>query len=315
MDKSLENRMEDETSKINVESYQKVTSLGGWAGGGRTLWATAALSAALGAGIGLVAPFFPLIAGATTVATAVAAIPASVLAFSAAGISAGFAGGVTLGRISGSVASAAEESEQRIKEWTARQILHNDLNASIARDPKEKPEKPKSFIKSVKDNYRTYFNPGIGLTMALIGAAGGLILGGAFLMTGAGAFAMMPAMTALTGLSEAAVASAPVALSYSAGVGAAIGSLWSLNVPRIASAMTGFAGELIGGRIIGREWAPLKEPNPTIRSVQRTSDTTVSNVIAGHSPATKPSRFASFREMVDHSKSAAKEASETVMRH
>ena len=58
----LEKRIEEETAKIKVDSYQSVSSLGGWSGGGRTLWAISAIGIVAGAMIGVIAPFFPMIA-------------------------------------------------------------------------------------------------------------------------------------------------------------------------------------------------------------------------------------------------------------
>ena len=253
------------TDKIKVESYQKITPLGGWPGGGRTLWARAALSTVIGAGLGVIAPFFPLIVGASSVATAVSAIPTSVLAFAATGLSGGFTGGLVLGRITGAAAAAAEENERRMKEWTARQLLHNDPNSNIAPDPVKEKAPKKPFWRRVSDSYHTYVNPRIGLTMAAIGAIGGLIMGGAFLATtgGVGAFAIMPALATLTGLSAEAAAAPAVVLAYTTGISAAIGALWTFNVPKIASAVTEFTGNLIAGKYIGRPWAPKPEKQKT----------------------------------------------------
>src|SRR5689334_319829 len=116
---TLDQRIQEETAKVKAESYQKVASMGGWAGGARTLWALCVVAGTIGAAIGLVAPFFPLLAlGFTSAAvtTAVSAIPASMAIFAATGISMGFAGGLMLGRVSGVSAAVAQEQEKRMKE-------------------------------------------------------------------------------------------------------------------------------------------------------------------------------------------------------
>lgn len=268
MSAGLEARVAEEQAKIKVDSYQKVASVAGWAGGGRTLWAAAAFCTVVGAAIGLVAPFFPVLAGASTLGFATSAIPASVLAFAATGLSTGFAGGIMLGRISGSAAAVGEELERRMKHWMVRQKISENPQAEIAPDaPKVLTEKH-SFWQRAGDAWHTYVNPRIGLTMALIGAVGGLIMAGAFAYTGAGAFAVMPAMQTLTGLTanpvfatEGVLTSAAVT-AYTVGVSAMMGAVFSFNVPKIASAMTEFTGRLIGGKIIGREWKPVEKNKP-----------------------------------------------------
>lgn len=263
-DSYLEKRIQDETAKITVDSYQKTASLGGWAGGGRTLWAISAIGAVAGAGIGLVAPFFPLIVGASSLAIAAAAIPASVATFAAVGMGMGFSGGLVLGRISGSAAAVAEENERRMKEWTVKQILLENPNAKIVHEtskgdwPEDNGNGKKSFWKKLKDTYLTYVNPRVGLAMTAIGIVGGLIMAAAFLATGGAAGGIIPALGTITGLGEAAAA--PAALTaYSAGVMGTFGALWFLNFPKITAETTHFFGNIINGKLLGREWGPKKE--------------------------------------------------------
>lgn len=146
-----------------------------------------------------------------------------------------------------------------MKEWTARQIQHNNPGAEIVADaPKENPP-AKPFWKRVKDTYYTYVNPRVGLAMTTIGVVGGLILGAAFLATGGSAGVLMSGLETLTGVSGIA-ANTPALLAYSAGVCGTIGAMWSVNVPKIVSHTTEFYGDLISGKLLGREWKPPQEP-------------------------------------------------------
>jgi hypothetical protein len=254
----LENRIDDETAKIKVDSYQKVASLGGWSGGGRTLWAIAAVGIVAGAMMGAVAPFFPMIALGGTALPSLTTIGTSIAAFAAAGLSFGFGGGLVLGRISGTAASVAQEQEERMKEWTVRQMLAQNPNAHIVPDEPQEKSPPKSSRQRASDWYHTYFNPRIGLTFAAIGAIGGLIMGAAFIATDGAIGSIMPALETLTGVAGIATKTGAI-LAYSAGVCASIGALWTFNMSKITSEVTGFFGRLMGGKIIGREWGPKKE--------------------------------------------------------
>ena len=294
----LDQRMAEETANIKVDSYQKVASLGGWSGGGRTLWAIGAVAAIAGAGIGLVAPFFPLIVGASTLATAVAAIPASVAAFAAIGLSMGFGGGLMLGRVSGAAAAVAEENERRMKEWTTRQMLQQNPDAHIIPDAPPEPTPKKPFWQRVKDNYHTYFNPRVGLTMTAIGAIGGLVMGAAFIATGGAAGAIMPVMGILTGLGEAGM-TAPVILAYSAGVAGGIGALFCFNFPKITSHITHFFGELLSGRPLGREWGPQeKHKAPALAASVSHEEIAARDVNAEGKFTKNASRAGSFQELI-----------------
>jgi hypothetical protein len=213
-----------------------------------------------------------------------ATIGTSIAAFSATGLSTGFAGGVMLGRISGTAAAVAEESERRSKEWTVRQIKGMNPQAHITPDaPETKPTKP-----SLKDTFRTYINPRVGLAMTLIGAVGGLIMGAAFLATGGAAtFAMAPALGAVSGLGAGATGAA--LLAYSAGVGAAFGALWNFNFPKITSKTTEFFGKLVGGELVGRTWEP--EPAKAVEPQHQPA-------VEQHAAEPTPRNFASFQELV-----------------
>lgn len=294
---------QEEDIKITADSYQRVASIGGWGGGGRTLWAISALGGALGAAIGLAAPFFPLlVVGTAGLPAAMSALGASVATFTAAGISTGFAGGLMLGRISGAAASVAQEQEKRLKEWTARQMLHQNPNAEIIPDPPPEKDPPKPFLQRMSDSYHTYFNPRVGLTMALIGAVGGLVMAAAFIATGGASGALMPALGVISGLGAETFAAGNIAANagvisaYFAGVMASFGALWSFNIPQIASSMTHFFGELISGKPLGREWGP-KTPEKLRSPTQAyyNQDVTISD---GQVAKPRPRTFASFQDLV-----------------
>ena len=224
-----------------------------------TVFWLCALGVIAGAGIGVAAPFFPILAGASSLATAVGAIPASVAAFAATGLSMGLAGGLMLGRTAGATAAVAEESEKRAKKWVIRQTLSQNPDVKISDEPKAKPTQ-ETFWQKTKRIYHKYVNPRVGLTMAAIGAVGGFILSAAFLATGGtGAFAIMPALATITGLTAEAAAASGVITAYTVGVGAAFGALFSFNLPRVAANLGDFFGKLIGGEIIGRKWEEPKQ--------------------------------------------------------
>lgn len=260
-DAYLKQRIDEESSKIKVGSYQKIASVGGWAGGGRTLWAVAAIGAAAGAAIGVIAPFFPLLVGASSVATAIGAIGASVATFAAVGLGMGFSGGLVLGRISGVGASVAEEQEKRMKHWTTKQIINANPEAKIVEDEHDvkRVKAYKPFWQKGKDTYDTYVNPRVGLAFAAAGAVGGLIMAAAYVSTGGLAGAIMPALGAITGLGEAALGSFPVIAAYTAGITASFGALFSLNLPKIVSDLTEFTGKIVSGEKLGREWGPKQQ--------------------------------------------------------
>jgi len=266
----LEKRIAEETAKIEVKSYQKAASLGGWSASGRTLWAISTIGAVTGALMGALAPLIPVAVGVAALPS-LAVIGTSVAAFAATGLVMGLNGGLMLGRISGSIASVAEESERRAKEWTTRQLVAQNPEVTMAPDAPKEPAPKKSFGKRLRDAYYTYCNPRVGLVMAAIGLAGGLILGAAFVATGGAAGVIMPALGAITsiGIAEgggaaAIAAAAPAIMAYSAGVGALFGAVWNFNFPKITSEVTHFYGKLINGDYTGRKWEPPKEPAQTI---------------------------------------------------
>ena len=289
-------------SEIKVDSYQKTASIGGWAGASRTLWAISALGIVFGAAIGIVAPFFPMLVGAAL--PALSTIGTSVAVFAATGLSMGFGGGMMLGRMSGTVAAVAEEHEKRMKEWTARQLKHNSPGAAIVPDePKPEPEK-KSLRQHAKDTYRSYFNPRVGAVFTLFGLAGGLILGAAFVASSGAAGAVMggiPLLATLTGLKAAAI-TAPVIMSYSAGVCASFGALWFFNFPKLTSNITEFFGNLTSGKPLGREWEA--EPAPAQQQAISAPEPTLCN--------TQARNFPSFQELIAQQ---ANENSSTLAKH
>lgn len=331
-DDIVQKRIAEETAKIKVDSYQKVASLGGWSGGGRGLWGIATVAMACGAMVGLVVPFVPVIITASSLGigaalgAAASALPASVATFAASGLVTGLGGGLMLGRISGTAAAIAEEQEKRLKSWTLESVLKENPNAQIEHE-KEKPAAPqKSFWQKVKDSYYTYINPRIGLMFAALGTVGALVIAAAMLSTGNAGGTVMPvaAFETLTGIKGAVVGGAltetakTAFLAYTAGIGAAFGGLWVLNLPKITSNVTHFYGDLIGGRIVGREWAPPKtveekisqkfvEPNPPEPVVAPEAETS-----AAHSHVTV--RHATYTELIAHQKQAEPSSELTLKR-
>jgi hypothetical protein len=244
--------------EVKVESYQKAASIGGWAGAGRTLWALCTIGTVLGGAIGLVAPFFPVLAlGTAAIPAAMEAVAASVAIFAGTGMSMGFAGGLMLGRISGTASAVAEESERRSKEWTIRQMKGIDPKYTPVPDAPEKQEEaPKTFGEKIRKAYYDYVNPRVGLTMTALGIVGGLILGAAFLSSGGAVGAVMGGtglISSLTGIAATNI-TAPVILSYTAGVCGAFAATWFLNMPKITSKVTAMYGKLISGEPLGRKW-------------------------------------------------------------
>lgn len=309
-DPNIEQRIADETAKVTAQSYQKVASLGGWAGGGRTLWAISVVGLVAGAALGIVAPYFPFVLGAAAALPSVATLSTSILAFAATGMAMGFGGGLMLGRVSGTAAAVAQEQEKRLKEWTARQIVSQNPNAHITPDQPDLPEAKKSLGRRIKDSYVTYFNPRVGLAMAALGVVGGLIMASAIIATGGAAVpgalaAGMPALSTLTGLSAEALT--PFAIkAYVAGVMGAFGALWTFNFPKITSDVTSFFGNLMSGKMLGREWGP-KEPGKIHSQTQinYNQDVTIADGVIQESMAAKPKlqaphkpQYASFQELI-----------------
>lgn len=307
-DPYIEERLRQESSKIKADSYQKVASLGGWSGGGRTLWAISTIGLAAGVVIGAAAPYFPFIFGAVASLPSAATLFASMLSYATFGMSTGFAGGLMLGRVSGSTAAIAQEQEKRLKEWTARQIVSQNPNAEIVPDqPSLPPPAKKSLWQRAKDSYLTYFNPRVGLVMAALGAVGGLIIASALISTGGTIAAGMPALSTLTGLEGAALTAGAIK-AYAAGVLASFGALWTLNFPKITSEVTHFYGELMSGKTLGREWGP-KEPEK-IRSQTQLSynqDVAIADGIMQQAAAKKQGQppHASFQELIARQAAAA----------
>jgi hypothetical protein len=319
-DDFIEKRIKEETAKIQVDSYQKTASLGGWSGAGRTLWAIGTVGVVFGALVGLVAPFVPVLVTAAplglgaALGAAASAIPTSVATFAATGLATGFAGGLMLGRISGVSSAIAQEQERRLKAWTIENIIKENPNADIEHDRHAAAPEKKSFGQRVKDNYFTYFNPKVGLAMTLIGVVGGLIMGAAFLLTeGTVGGLSSAALETLTGLGPEAVAklgvdtlasSAGVVLAYSAGVCGAFGALWNVNLTKITSEVTHFFGEIISGRLLGREWEPPQQLEKTSeRALPAPAAPAQENTVAAESalpPHATVRQFTSYTELVAH---------------
>lgn len=316
-DDIVQKRLSEETVKIKVDSYQKTASIGGWSGGGRGLWGVATVALGCGALVGLVVPFVPVIITASTlglgaaIAAAASAVPTSVATFAASGLVTGLGGGLMLGRISGTAGAVAEEQERRLKSWTVEQILKENPSAKIEHEKPniQAPEAKKSLWQKLKDSYYTYFNPKIGLMFAALGAVGALVIGTAMLSTGNAGGTVMPiaAFEALTGIKGAVVAGAltetakTAFISYTAGIGAAFGGLWTFNLPKITSNVTHFYGDLIGGKIVGREWAPpQQEKSPVYSQDKEIAAPALAEIQnpQAEKPALTVRQFASYAEML-----------------
>lgn len=301
---------EDNVSYVpeqEVKSYQKVASLGGWAGGGRTLWAIAAVGLIAGAAIGIVAPFFPALMGVTGASFALAmdVVPKSMAVFGTMGMGMGFSGGLVLGRISGAAAAVGEEQERRMKSWTAAQLKQIDGKYVPVPEPELDTKEPvKTTQQKLTDSYYEYVNPKIGIIMAGVGAAGGLVLSAASYATGGVVGGILPeglTIAAMTG----APATAAATTAYLTGITAAFGSLWALNFPKITSNVTEFTGQLVGGNIIGREWKPKSEISPEHQLQQNFAEYTMYNDQEYGLPAvtyqSKMQPVKSHQEMVENS--------------
>jgi hypothetical protein len=345
----LEQRIAEEKAKIRVDTYQDVAYEGSFRGGGRGLWSGSLLGGVTGAIIGAVAPFIPIAVGllvpsvaavvtaAGGLAAVTAALPASIAIFAAMGISMGFAAGAMTGRAAGSVGAVAKEQEARIKGWTIEQILKANPDAKIEHEKDPVKEKtPKSLGERVATGWRKYFNLRTGAFFTVAGIIGGLVIGAAFVASGgAAAFAMAPALGAITGLgaatfttSAAISAAAPAIIAYSAGVAGMFGLLgFGTNYPKIGTELQTLTGNFLSGKYLGREFGEdpkkrttkLAVPDRTVAQalLPQTNDELLADQIiasAQQKPHVTMRRFDSFREMVISGKNAAVEAGEALIK-
>jgi hypothetical protein len=317
-DDYIKQRISEEQRKVRVDSYQDTSYEGSFRGAGRGLWSGSFLGMATGAIVGAAAPFFPLIVGAGSLAAATAALPASIAVFAAMGISMGFAGGAMTGRGSGGVAAVAREQETRIKKWVVEQVLKKDPDTLIEHEkPKEtKPAKP--FSQKVKDTFNTYINWRTGAFFTLAGIVGGLVIGAAFVASGgAAAFAMAPALGAITGLGAAAFesataisAAAPAIMAYSAGVAGMFGLLgFGTNYPKIATQLQTLAGGLLSGKLLGKEFGPSKQPE---RAVESSFSVAPKESLVASQQSSLSETGRNFQELVAKSRAVAADAGELI---
>src|SRR5579884_4024343 len=101
---------------IKVKPYGDQAFEAAWISRSTGLWGTAAVGLATGAAMGLLAPFFPVLAGQQTLSGAAQLIPTSVAIFGATGMAVGFGAGALVGNTAGAAASIAEEHERRERE-------------------------------------------------------------------------------------------------------------------------------------------------------------------------------------------------------
>ncbi len=232
---------------IKVESYSKTAFKGSWVGRSRAMWAVSFLGLVTGLAIGLIAPFFPVLAvGAFTAEMAAANVLGSMAIFGASGMATGFIVGGFIGGASGGVSEAAREAERRDLVRTKAIEQATGLQIPEVNVAQNKPE-------------QKYFNPKVGLLFATFGAIAGGIMAAAFVFSGAGAAAAaIPALSTLTHgvVGAAAIQSAQTACFV--GVMTCFGALFGINYPKISYALQDYAGKLLGGDLLGSSWD--KEP-------------------------------------------------------
>lgn len=268
-----------------AKSYSYVAFQGAWSGRSRGMWSTAILGITFGALIGAVAPFFPVIVGTQTLAGAVGIMGSTMAVFAAAGMGIGFTLGGLLGASAGSISSVTKEQEnrdlQRIDQASPalQQVQSTDIaQAAAAENIENKP--------TLKDTYRTYFNPRVGVLVTAVALVGGAIMSAAFVASGgvaAGAETAVPGMALALGKTVTDTA----AISYITGVMGAFGSLWFLNFPKMGADLQDVTGRVLSGELLGRTWEPEKSQEQTVNvehaQIQRQTHIVDNNVdISSH---------------------------------
>jgi len=266
-EQTIQNRIAEEQSKINVPSYQDVTLDGAWKRRSNTMFAIGGIGLVTGAVIGLTAPLAAIAGGAVMTGALVAK---SVAIFSAIGMSAGWGLGSIVGPSAGATAAAMKEFERRTLAREVEEKIRENPDAKVTLHETPAPQREES------DGLTTYFNWRTSLLFAAVGAAAGLVFAGALVATGAVAAAgaeagiaafAMPAMKMLLG---AAASSVPAVIAYSVGVGASFGAVFGINYPRIVRKLSGVTGDMLSGKAIDApfpESANLPELKPVMSPV------------------------------------------------
>jgi hypothetical protein len=240
-----------ETPDINVKSYANIAFDGAWKSRSRAIWGIAFLGLIAGAAVGLLAPFFPLLAvESMTFGAAAANILPSMAIFGATGMATGFLVGGLTGASAGAASSVAKELETRTLQ--REKALEQSIGIFI---PNPEPEKPKAE--------QRYFNPKISATFAVLGAIAGKIMAAGFIAMHAGGAvtaatvsnAAIPALTVILGT---AVANPLAITACFIGVMTCFGAIFGVNFPKIGGYLQDLAGRLLGGELLGTSWE--KEP-------------------------------------------------------
>lgn len=269
-EETIQQRVAEVQSKIDVPSYQDVAWDGAWKRRAGAIWGVAGVATVVGLVTGLAAPFFTVLAG-MELASAAALLPKSVAVFSALGLSSGLAIGAVTGPGAGAAASTMKEYERRQLARKIEEEIRRNPEASVeliaervALPEQDKPENAR---------WSDYFKLKTGLVMAAIGAVGGLIFAGALLAVGGvaaeGAVASfgMPALKIMLG--EAAKDAAMV-VAYSMGLGACFGANFGVSHALITRKAVNFANKLLSGEAVGGPWPKsvnVPEPQPVITPV------------------------------------------------
>lgn len=278
-----DNTSDERLSRIEVEARGSKAFEKTWIARSRGMWGIAALGLLFGAAVGVIAPFFPMAAGAAV--PALATIGKSVAIFAAVGMAAGFVNGTSIGIASGAASSMAEDSERRVR---MREVAAGPGKA-LPQQVVKKDDR-NIFQKFSDDGFGPYFNLKVGAVVTAAGMIGGAVMGAAYIALGGlegGAAASgwaMPGMGTLLG-AEAAKDAAQV-MAYFIGVTGSFGALWNFNFPRMAAHFQDEAGKIMSGERLGAEWTKGYEP-----AVEMTRETPVL-------PQQQPRRFENFQSLL-----------------
>jgi hypothetical protein len=215
------------------ESYNNHALRGAWLARGTAIWSFAAFGLAVGAVMGCIAPFFPLLVGAPA---ALGVFWNSVAIFAATGMGAGFAVGGIVGASAGAAAAVAKEQE-------IRAVAH-EQELRLNSIPQGLP------ATTIKPQRWTNFK--VGALFAVLG------MGAGALIAASGGATFLPAYAVISaGISGTAAAALPMA--YSMGVMGMFGALWSMNASQTVLKINDFTTKLMGGELLGTSW-DLPEP-------------------------------------------------------
>lgn len=275
------------TKPVTVESYSDVAWKGSWRQRASGLWAAGAVGMATGAAIGLVAPFFPVVVGALTLAQAGALVLTSVATFASLGTVTGAVAGGLVGSSSGSAAAVAEETERRIREREARMGLE-DAELGMSEAAKKEQEKPQGFLAKIK----SYINVRSGLIFIALGMVAGAVFAAAAIpaglpamataLTGTGLGAVVTAAT--TGLSgAAATANAALATAaYTVGVMGCFGAMFGVRYAAVTNDV-----RQITASMLSKTFSDEKTAKPAVSLPEKVADIAAADVASPHCEAEK----------------------------